>query len=231
MRMNDATRPLIGLCLGAVAIVSLALMATRGDTASERVQYAAVNSGEFGPGLRLLAFVQPKPAEAAGPPGWLATLPPAETPVAAAPAVPAAPPPPPPPPRAWTDATYAQALLAAVNDARGRAGLAALSYDGRLATAASRYAYHLLTTGTFSHTGADGSTLNSRVRAAGFNDNTWLGEVIAMSEGRPDPSVLVRLWMDSPSHKAQILSSNFVIGGPGCAFDATGVRCVLDMAR
>jgi uncharacterized protein YkwD len=189
----------------------------------------------------LTAFV-PHPLTAFLPPPPPPPPPPAPAPAQATPrpAVrPAQPPPPPPPPAPAvaapagirTDAAYATNVLAIINDVRARNGLGAVSGEGRLTTAATRYAVYMAQTNTFAHTGPDGSTVLTRVRAAGYTENTGFGEILAWYGATGRPSIIVDLWMNSPSHRAAILSPSFRFAGAGCAFDAEGVRCVVNFAE
>lgn len=62
-----------------------------------------------------------------------------------------------------------------------------------------------------SHTGPDGSTMTSRVEAAGYSWSN-LGENIA--RGQADPDAVMNAWMNSPGHRANILN---------CAFKEIGI--------
>jgi uncharacterized protein YkwD len=211
---------------------------------------------QFGRELLLLGYAEavaelPHPLTAFVPHPLTAFLPPPPPPPPPAPAPaqatprpavrPAQPPPPPPPPPPApavaapagirTDAAYASNVLAIINDVRARNGLRAVSSEGRLTTAATRYAVYMAQTNTFAHTGADGSTVLTRVRAAGYTENTGFGEILAWYGATGRPSIIVDLWMNSPSHRAAILSPSFRFAGAGCAFDAEGVRCVVNFAE
>jgi uncharacterized protein YkwD len=156
---------------------------------------------------------------------------------AAAPPPPAPPAPPPPPAPAsdggWYDDAYSARARDLVNGQRVAAGLPALSTDGRLVQAAGAYARVLSTSHWFAHTGPDGSTLVSRVQAAGVTFNVPLGEVIAFGTENWPAEDLVQAWMDSPSHRSEILSALYTRVGVRCYFtsDAGGtVYCVMDFA-
>ena len=150
--------------------------------------------------------------------------------MASAPVARAAPAPQPPPqPRVWTDATFSAAVLGEVNARRASYGLTPLQADGRIAQASSSYAQRMIALGSFGHS-VDGTTIASRLSAAGFSDPVMLGEVIAYRGGGPSPALIVEMWMNSPSHREQILSSSYRRGGAGCAFSGADVHCVVDLA-
>jgi len=97
-----------------------------------------------------------------------------------------------------------QRVVDLVNQIRVGAGLPALSVSAELTTSARRYAGYMAAAGFFGHQGPDGSTVVTRARAAGYVGWTYLGENLAA--GQPDPQSVVRAWMDSPSHRANLLS-------------------------
>lgn len=184
-------------------------------------------------------------------------VPPAATSTPVLPAPPAAPtdtpvppppptntpvPPPPPPPTeipvvstgtGWWDAAFEAEVFAEVNRRRAEIGLAPVVVEARLTQASKDYAKVLADYDHFSHTGPDGSTLVTRVEAAGFPFTVQLGEVLAWGSNGWPPADIVQAWMDSPSHREQILSPVYTRAGIGCYFteeaDLT-VRCVMDLA-
>ena len=109
-----------------------------------------------------------------------------------------------------------------------------LTSEPRLTQAAKDYAKVLADFNWFSHTGPDGSDLVSRTEAAGFPFTVQIGEVIAWgSDGWP-PADIVQAWLDSPSHREQIMSGVYGRAGIGCYFTDHGtlmVRCVMDLAE
>jgi serralysin len=106
-----------------------------------------------------------------------------------------------------------------VNQERARNGLGPLWENGALTGAAESYALYMATADFFSHTGLDGSTLSSRAGVAGYTGWTWLGENIAAGQTTPDE--VFQAWMNSPGHRANILSSKAREIGIGHAVTAT----------
>ncbi len=172
--------------------------------------------------------IPPRPTDTPVPP------PPTNTPV----------PPPPAPPTStpepivqagngWWDAAFEAEVFAVVNQKRAEAGLAPLAVESRLTQAGKNYAKVLADHNHFSHTGPDGSTLVSRVEAAGFPFTVQIGEVIAWGSNGWPPADIVQAWMDSPSHREQIMSPVYTQAGVGCYFTEEAgltVRCVMDLA-
>ncbi|MCX4960572.1 CAP domain-containing protein [Streptomyces virginiae] len=98
------------------------------------------------------------------------------------------------------------AVLALVNKERSAAGCGPLTVNGKLAAAARAYSDTMARSGVMSHTGPDGSTMTSRVEAAGYG---WsrLGENIA--RGQSDADSVMKAWMNSSGHRANILNCSF----------------------
>lgn len=75
----------------------------------------------------------------------------------------------------------------------------------------------------FDHTGLNGSSPTQRIKAAGYpnvspcncNRRFYYGENIA--RGQTTPAQVVRDWMNSPGHRANIMSKNFKEIGIGIA--------------
>ena len=152
--------------------------------------------------------------------------PPADTPVPPPPPPPPAPtstPVPPPAPRdgrlnagsGYYDYGFEAEVLALVNQQRSQRGLGPLSIEPRLEQAAKGYAKVLADFDWFSHTGPDGSTLVSRVEAAGFPFTVQVGEVLAWGSNGWPPDDIVQAWMDSPSHYEQIMGAVYTRAGVG----------------
>jgi uncharacterized protein YkwD len=102
-------------------------------------------------------------------------------------------------------------VLALVNAERAKAGCGAVSGNAALNRAAADYAALMARTGTFSHTGPDGSDFADRVRAAGYDDPG--GENIA--QGQTSADEVMDDWMNSPGHRRNILDCSFRTLGVG----------------
>jgi uncharacterized protein YkwD len=121
------------------------------------------------------------------------------------------------------NASYESQVVTLINQERMNRGLSALTLNSSLRTAARRHSEDMACNDFFSHTGSDGSTLSSRVLAAGYS-YSWVAENIAASSSCSfSASSVVNMWMNSSGHKANILSTNAVHIG-------VGFRCVSDGA-
>ncbi|MFD7312920.1 CAP domain-containing protein [Streptomyces sp. NPDC059883] len=105
-------------------------------------------------------------------------------------------------------------VLSLTNTERTRAGLRPLAGDTRLATAAQAYSADMAARAFYSHTSPEGLAPWDRAAAAGAA-HRGIGENIAC--GQRDPREVVRGWMDSPGHRANILKPDFTHLGVGFA--------------
>ncbi|MGC9379911.1 CAP domain-containing protein [Streptomyces sp. MH13] len=110
-------------------------------------------------------------------------------------------------------------VLALVNEERAAAGCSPVTANSRLTRAADDYSDVMASSGVMSHTGPDGSTMASRVEAAGYQWST-LGENIA--RGQADAASVMDSWMNSPGHRANILNCSFKELGVGVHFGDGG---------
>lgn len=129
---------------------------------------------------------------------------------------PAPPPPPPVAPSTGSPSTGgAQQLFGALNAERAAAGLAPLAYDGSLEASASSWSAAMSSAGTMSHNPSVGSQIRSGWRS-------W-GENVAYAGGYADNAATIHAgWMNSPPHRANILSAGFTHVGIGYVVDAAG---------
>jgi uncharacterized protein YkwD len=112
-----------------------------------------------------------------------------------------------------------------MNTARAGPGLNPLAYSTQLGAAAQGHADDMSINGFFSHVGSNGSTLGQRVSAQGYGF-CWAAENIA--QGQPSNAATFTAWMNSPPHRANILSSQPTQFGLGVA---PGNTRVLVLAR
>jgi hypothetical protein len=114
-------------------------------------------------------------------------------------------------------------MLKLINAERAEAGLKALRFDGDLNQAADTHTRWMLAQDVFSHTGAGGSSVKNRAEAAGYNlTGSWaIGENLGLqsergAEGiRDDVRAIHEALMNSPGHRANILSRNYDEAGIG----------------
>jgi uncharacterized protein YkwD len=103
-----------------------------------------------------------------------------------------------------------QALVGAVNSVRASHGLRALRVDGALARAARSYSAHMIRTGVFTH-----GALGARLAQHGVRGPAY-GENLAWGVGsRASAAAIVRGWMASPGHRANLLRPGWTRIGLG----------------
>ena len=89
-------------------------------------------------------------------------------------------------------------------------GLPPLTWDADVCRMARTHSESMSRQNYFSHVTPEGLRLKERARAAGILQFSVLGENIGYSQGYDDPGALsVEKWMQSPKHRANILSSEF----------------------
>jgi uncharacterized protein YkwD len=107
------------------------------------------------------------------------------------------------------------ALLCVVNRKRAASGLDALKVDRRIQRAATRHVRDMERHRYFGHQRAGGPDLAARLHRAGWYGHAW-GETIAYGCGSSgSPRATVRNWMNSPPHRAIILSGTYRHVGVG----------------
>ena len=118
----------------------------------------------------------------------------------------------------------AAATLCLVNQQRAAYGVAPLGQNATLTSAAVAHSQDMVNNSYFSHTSPSGSDPLSRIRAAGYLRPGVLytiGENIAAATGGGStPEAGVDMWMNSPGHRDNILSSSFRDTGIGVAAGA-----------
>ena len=105
-------------------------------------------------------------------------------------------------------------VLRLVNAARAEEDRPPLAWDASLALAAQAHAEDMVAQGYFSHTSQDGRSFVERVRETDYAGSPT-GENIAA--GYPTAEAVVQGWMNSPGHRANILSGRSTALGVGRA--------------
>ncbi len=113
----------------------------------------------------------------------------------------------------YFDPNSEQIMVELVNKERQTRGLSALVLDIKLQMTARNYARFMLVNGFFSHTSLNGTTAADRAQEGGV-DYTELGENLAFA---PDVYIAHQGLMNSPGHRANILSPDFSRIGIGIA--------------
>jgi uncharacterized protein YkwD len=122
--------------------------------------------------------------------------------------------------------TMVRATLCTLNAQRARYGLSPLKLNKRLSKAARRHARDMVRRGYFSHDSLGGGTFVDRIRGTGYlrGAQRWsVGENLAWgTHGSSAPRAITTMWMNSPGHRANILSASFREVGIGLALGAPG---------
>ncbi|MCI8283978.1 MAG: serine protease [Firmicutes bacterium] len=116
---------------------------------------------------------------------------------------------------------YAAEVTTIVNKERGAKGLKALNYNSALGAVAQKKAEDMAKNNYFSHTSPTyGSAFDMLAkdkisyRSAGEN----------IAKGQTSASAVMKAWMNSSGHKANILSSSYSEIGVGCAVSSKGTK-------
>ncbi|MFH8442551.1 CAP domain-containing protein [Streptomyces sp. NPDC018026] len=104
-------------------------------------------------------------------------------------------------------------VLRLTNVERARAGCPRLTFDAALARAAQRHTADMARHDFVGHVGSGGSTIVTRARAAGYTGWNALAENVAA--GPKTAAAVVRSWMRSPGHRANILDCSLEHLGVG----------------
>jgi uncharacterized protein YkwD len=127
-------------------------------------------------------------------------------------------------PASATKREIVRATLCQLNRERAHHGLRRVALNDRLARAARRHARDMARRNYFSHDTLGGGSFVDRIRREGYlkGARTWtVGENLAWgSHGHSRPVMIMRMWMNSPGHRANILSASFREIGIGVAYDA-----------
>lgn len=113
--------------------------------------------------------------------------------------------------------SFAQQVVKLVNQERVKAGLNTLTISQPAKTAAQVRAKEIEK--TFSHTRPDGSSFGSALAEQGVTIRN-AGENIAI--GQKSPEEVMKGWMNSSGHRANILNPNYTSIGVGCYQNASG---------
>ncbi len=135
-----------------------------------------------------------------------------------------------------------QGILCLLNAERGARGLSSLRMNSRLSRAARGHSQDMVRNVYFAHDAKSGRSMLDRVKAAGYvrpRSSFTVGENIGWGSGAlASPRALVRAWMNSPPHRANILQGRFrelgvglVLGAPAAGIPGTAVTATTNFGR
>ncbi|TWT60754.1 CAP domain-containing protein [Rubinisphaera italica] len=113
------------------------------------------------------------------------------------------------------------ALLKLINAERTRMNIHSLSWNDKLTTAAQNWSKYMADNNHFSHVAPDGTTPDKRAAQAGYTDRAGWENI---AEGTATPQQTYQMWMNSPGHKAIMLSPELNEVGLGVAPNAQGFK-------
>lgn len=116
-----------------------------------------------------------------------------------------------------TEASYAAEVVRLVNEERAKEGLSALTVDASVQAAAQVRAVEIKS--AFSHTRPNGS---SCFTALGEQGVSYRGAGENIAYGQSSPEAVMKTWMNSQGHRANIMSEKYTKIGVGCYRDANG---------
>jgi uncharacterized protein YkwD len=103
-----------------------------------------------------------------------------------------------------------RAIVHRINAKRAEYGLAQVKPNRRLSRAADHHSWEMLAANYFAHESANGGSFYDRV--SHYAHKHALGETLAMLGGkcgRGSAHTIVTMWMNSPGHRAILLSSSY----------------------
>jgi uncharacterized protein YkwD len=113
------------------------------------------------------------------------------------------------------NAGFENQVVNLINQKRADQGLPALTQNASLRSAARGHSQDMACNDHFSHTGFTGSTLPSRLSAAGYSYSLAAENIGASSQANFSPGAVVNMWMNSSGHRQNILNKSFKHIGVG----------------
>lgn len=105
------------------------------------------------------------------------------------------------------------------NVAREAEGCGPLRIDEKLRKAARGHSDDMAAKGYFDHTSADGRSPWDRIKAAGYNSSMFAENI---ARGQATPDAVVKGWLNSPGHRANIMNCKLKAIGVGVHLGSGG---------
>ncbi len=110
-----------------------------------------------------------------------------------------------------------------INKKRVESGFKQLEWSDEVARIARQHSQDMAEFKYFGHRGLDDSMVSDRADRSGLKKWRAIGENIAFNRGYNDPvEVAVKLWLESPSHRQNLLKSDWSESAVGIAVAADG---------
>lgn len=117
------------------------------------------------------------------------------------------------------DSSFEGTVLTLVNQERVKAGCASLTNDSRLAKAARAHSADMAARDYFDHTTPEGVSFAQRISDAGYRYRMAAENIAA---GQSSPASVMKGWMNSSGHRANILNCKLKHIGVGLAYASGG---------
>lgn len=128
-----------------------------------------------------------------------------------------------------TASSVATEVVRLVNIERAKRGLKPVTINGKLTAAADGHSAYQARIGRLTHTSANRSNAGKRMTAAGYSWSRW-GENVAY--GYATPAAVMKAWMRSAGHRANILNARFTEIGVSAVASAKGtLYWTMDLAK
>ena len=112
------------------------------------------------------------------------------------------------------NAEFVTQLQQLINGERTKAGLPALTVNAQLTAAAKAHVTDMLCNNYLSRVGLDGSTPETRAKAAGFNGSLVVEDIYALHPALGgNPQSAINWWMSDATSKADLLNPNTTVFG------------------
>ena len=113
---------------------------------------------------------------------------------------------------ATTDRTLESGVLSQINTVRRSHGLVPLRLSSSLGGAARQHSFEMATRGYFAHSSANGGSFDKRIAryySMGHRRYWSVGENLLWSSPDVDAAGALRMWMNSPEHRANLLTAKW----------------------
>ncbi|WP_432828993.1 CAP domain-containing protein [Dactylosporangium sp. CA-092794] len=118
-------------------------------------------------------------------------------------------------PQAGGNTAYEAQVLAIVNTERAKAGCQPLAFNAKLRAAAYKHSADMATRNYFSHDTPDGVSFATRITNEGYR---WSMAAENIAKGQRTPEDVMKAWMNSSGHRANILNCKLKDLGVGLAY-------------
>ncbi|MGD2253999.1 MAG: CAP domain-containing protein [Anaerolineales bacterium] len=118
------------------------------------------------------------------------------------------------------NAGFESTLIGLINQERASRGIAPLSANSRLTSAARSHSLDMACNDFFSHTGSDGSSPFGRMAAYGYSYSAAGENIYGGSGSFNSPYSAFNSWMASPGHRTIMLDPTYIHVGIGYKYNA-----------